>query len=383
MTRKRIFGVLGVAATLSLPATISAQATTTTSDVSAPQSPDTASLGISAHHDATVTPYYGTNKLHFGVKLADGSYDTAHPPKLDGATFQIVETGTAVAGGVLNTTCTMDLGADPGDTNPFPNEVGYHYFCDLHPNDPSYPNGYYTYFVQGADRIHVHQLTAPTGVQKDPLTREPTQCVFPGDPSGGSCSTLGWHLDFIDRGDKPTAANFSNLVNHGQAQTIDAIAKSQTAGATPSLTITKQPAHGTAVIRSNKIVYTPKKTYGGADAFTYTLKTAYGSSLGTVGLLVQVPPLARPDRAHTTGKLHKKGKAVSTAVLGNDLARGGGALKGLTITAGPQHGTARVSGQKIVYTPGKGYHGQDALTYLIKNKYGSAKAKLTITVAKP
>jgi Bacterial Ig domain len=381
MTRKRVFGVLGVAATLSL--TTNATATAAAHhDGSAPRSPDSGATGAARPRTVPVTAYYGATKFHVGVKLADGTYDTSNPPKLGGAEFEVVETGPSAGAKGLTTTCLMDLGSDPGAINPFPNEQGYHYFCNFHPNDlDHYPNGYYTYFPKPSDHFKVHQVTAPAGVAKDPLAREPAYCI---DPAGGSglCEFQGEGVDFLDTG-AVVAANFKNVVNHGNAQTIDAIAKSQTAGQKPTIAISKRPAHGTAVITANKIVYTPKSTYGGPDDFTYTLKTATSSSVGTVHMSVQVPPIAHPDTAHTTGGRTTPGQAVSTAVLRNDLARGGGALKGLTVTVKPKHGTAHVAGKKIVYTPATGFHGKDVLTYLIKNKYGSAKAKLTIHVAKP
>jgi outer membrane protein OmpA-like peptidoglycan-associated protein len=73
----------------------------------------------------------------------------------------------------------------------------------------------------------------------------------------------------------------------------------------------------------------------------------------------------------------------SLDVLANDSDPDGDVLSLTTVTA-PQHGSATVSGNRVIYTPASGYSGGDSFSYSISDgKGGSASAIVTITVQGP
>jgi hypothetical protein len=71
-------------------------------------------------------------------------------------------------------------------------------------------------------------------------------------------------------------------------------------------------------------------------------------------------PVAVQDQASTS-----EGTAVVIDVLANDSDVDGDAISIDSISSGPSHGTAVISGNTIVYTPAPGYFGSDAFNYRI------------------
>ncbi|GAA3427743.1 hypothetical protein GCM10018953_49260 [Streptosporangium nondiastaticum] len=65
-----------------------------------------------------------------------------------------------------------------------------------------------------------------------------------------------------------------------------------------------------------------------------------------------------------------QGKPVSVSVLVNDTAT----APVISNVATPGHGTATISGNTVVYTPGPGLVGSDAFTYTITTACGTATA---------
>ena len=76
--------------------------------------------------------------------------------------------------------------------------------------------------------------------------------------------------------------------------TIDVLANDKAAtGGTITLATVAKPAHGTAVIASGKVVYTPAADFMGADTFTYTISDGINAPVtATVAVTVtgvQIP----------------------------------------------------------------------------------------------
>gem|GEM_PF-5630549 len=70
--------------------------------------------------------------------------------------------------------------------------------------------------------------------------------------------------------------------------------------------------------------------------------------------------------------------------LWNDTDPDGHTLALSYIATPPNHGTASVSGNMILYTPNAGYSGTDTVTYLVSDgNGGTATAVVTITVTTP
>jgi len=177
----------------------------------------------------------------------------------------------------------------------------------------------------------------------------------------------------------PVAANLS-LTSTGGPVSADVLAASQTFGYPATITITRQPSHGTATLSGGTITYKPFAGYGGPDVIGYQLTTAGGSSTGTVSITVSVPPAPAPDRAVTFGADSSYGTAVDIDVLGNDNALQGGTLSIVGLTT-PAHGLAYVRDGLVVYVPRAGFYGTDTFTYQAKTTAGtSAPATVSVLV---
>ncbi|WP_345271661.1 Ig-like domain-containing protein, partial [Nibrella viscosa] len=137
-----------------------------------------------------------------------------------------------------------------------------------------------------------------------------------------------------------------------------------------TVSVTTQPAHGTAVVNpsTGAVVYTPAAGYSGPDSYTYTICSTVQPSLcatTTVSLTVVGAITALPDASTTT-----QGTPVTTVVLANDNVNGAPASATnvtVSVTTQPAHGTAVVnpSTGEVVYTPAAGYSGLDSYTYTI------------------
>jgi len=133
---------------------------------------------------------------------------------------------------------------------------------------------------------------------------------------------------------------------------------------------------GTAVISGGKIVYTPSGTCTGDDTFTYTISDGHGhEATATVTVDVQGSGCntgcvnAEADDIATT-----EGEPVTINVLANDAG------KGLSIedVDQPDHGTAKIVGNTIRYTPNSGFVGTDSFWYGIQDKNGKLSSALIV-----
>jgi hypothetical protein len=181
---------------------------------------------------------------------------------------------------------------------------------------------------------------------------------------------------------RPAAKDDSASTTSDQAVTIDVTRNDNPRGRTiTQLHITSQPKHGSAhvVHRSGRfeVRYTPQTGFTGMDTFPYSFTTDGGTASATVRVDVAAPapaPAAVDDSAST-----QSGTPVTVHVTSNDKPNGGGALV-ITSTGTPSHGTVRINGHNVVYTPAGTYTGPDSFTYTVHNSNGSATATVHITV---
>ncbi|MEV6344439.1 Ig-like domain-containing protein [Actinoplanes sp. NPDC051851] len=136
------------------------------------------------------------------------------------------------------------------------------------------------------------------------------------------------------------------------------------------------PAHGTATLIDGKIRYVPADGFTGTDTFTYEISDGEsGTATGTVSVVVSGgDPVAVPDSRTTAYQ-----KAVTVAVLDNDLDPDGTLT--LTSVTTPDHGTAVISGDTVVYTPPSGFSGVAVFEYTATDAAGhTTTATVTVTV---
>ncbi|WP_370680906.1 Ig-like domain-containing protein [Comamonas sp. GB3 AK4-5] len=114
------------------------------------------------------------------------------------------------------------------------------------------------------------------------------------------------------------------------------------------------------------------------DAFDFTVQAS--DVYGATGL--QRYTLAVAIQAPTAGP-------VSATVAANSsdnpiaLQLAGGPVASVAVVSQAAHGTAKVSGTAILYTPTPGYSGGDMFSYAATNAGGSATATVTVTVTAP
>ena len=180
----------------------------------------------------------------------------------------------------------------------------------------------------------------------------------------------------------PLASDDAATTSGGAPVSIDVLANdNDTDGGTLSLLSVGTPAHGTAVIAGNQILYSPAAGYVGADSFRYSVSDGQGgtgSALVTVTVSAQAnnPPVIRDDAA--TAMFNQ---SVTVNVLANDSDADGDVLSVVEVGT-PSHGSATLSGNGVTYTPLTGYSGPDSFTYRASDgRGGEGVATVRITVA--
>ncbi|MFG1605726.1 Ig-like domain-containing protein [Actinoplanes sp. NPDC049265] len=140
-----------------------------------------------------------------------------------------------------------------------------------------------------------------------------------------------------------------------------------------------RPAHGTARLDANgKVIYTPVQGFSGWDTFTYTAEDVNGN-LATATVKVFVAGPAAPPVARNDGAEVPVGGSVRITPVANDTDANQDRLTVIKIGK-PRHGTAVLSGGKVVYAPAKGYQGGvDSFTYTVSDGHGGTDTA-TITV---
>ncbi|MFZ3004780.1 MAG: Ig-like domain-containing protein, partial [Phenylobacterium sp.] len=181
----------------------------------------------------------------------------------------------------------------------------------------------------------------------------------------------------------PVATNDSATTAFNTAVTLDPRVN-DTDGDGDSLTIqsVSTPAHGTAVIGSGTITYTPTAGYSGADAFTYSLSDGWGgSATGSVTVTVSPQPNVAPVAANDNISLGA-GTSITMDPRLNDNDPNGDALTVTSVTT-PDHGSVVIAagGGSITYTPTAAYTGADSFSYTVSDgRGGSASATISVSI---
>jgi len=151
--------------------------------------------------------------------------------------------------------------------------------------------------------------------------------------------------------------------------------------------ISVQALHGAASIDANgDIVYTSSTNYNGSDSFTISYKDAAGIAQTKVINVNVLPvndapvaadnfPVSAPALTNEDTKLDILALTGATDVDGDTLS--------LYSTSGFSHGSASISGSKLVYTPALNYYGNDSFTFTISDGHGGYASKVINLVIAP
>ncbi len=181
----------------------------------------------------------------------------------------------------------------------------------------------------------------------------------------------------------PVAQDDALTVAMDAAATIAVLANdSDPDGNTLTVAEVGTPAHGTASISGNAIIYTPAAGYAGSDSFSYTIDDGAGARASArVTVTVQGgvggnrPPVALNDRY-----LVRYEGDNPLPVLANDSDPDGDALTIVSFTQ-PALGVVKQSGNQLVYT-GAGKFTLQTITYTISDGRGGT-ATATVELIDP
>ncbi|MFZ0324951.1 MAG: Ig-like domain-containing protein, partial [Actinomycetes bacterium] len=140
-------------------------------------------------------------------------------------------------------------------------------------------------------------------------------------------------------------------------------------------------SHGSTTVNGNgTVTYVPDSGWSGTDTFSYTISDGNGGTdTATVTVTVDAvnaAPSAVDDSAKTA-----EDHAVTIAVKANDSDPDGDPTNVTAVTQ-PSHGTTKVKGSQVVYTPDHNYNGADSFTYTLCDPFGACDvATVTVTVA--
>lgn len=147
-------------------------------------------------------------------------------------------------------------------------------------------------------------------------------------------------------------------------------------GPITSLTITQQPAHGTATVNGLNIVYTPAHDYFGSDTLKYTATGPGGTSAPstvTITVAAGAVPVPKPQAATVLA-----GKSVTIHAA---AGAANGPITAVALVGKPASGTAVVQGTDIVYTADADASGTIGIDFTLSNAFGiSQPAHVTVTV---
>ncbi|MBC6481235.1 MAG: tandem-95 repeat protein [Hormoscilla sp. GM7CHS1pb] len=232
-------------------------------------------------------------------------------------------------------------------------------------------------------------------IDGDTLVYNPTESTFSGvdsfiytiTDSSGETGTASVTVT-VGGNQPPDAVADTVEAIAGIANSIDVLANdTDPDGDTLSIAGVSDGANGTVSIVDSQVVYTPNEaTFAGTDSFSYTITDNNG---GTDQARVNVTvgenqhPIAAPDM--TT--IPVEGTA-SISVLENDSDPNGDRLSIVGISD-PLNGSAEISGDQVIYTPGRNpagsaFAGVDTFFYTIDDgNEGVVSSRVTVTVGGP
>lgn len=178
----------------------------------------------------------------------------------------------------------------------------------------------------------------------------------------------------------PIVVNDTAVTAHNTAVTVSVTANDTIPRGPGTVSITSQPATGSATESGSSIVFTPTPTQHGTVTVGYRVTDALGQTTnGTVSVTVA--------ESFTVANEGSSGSRVRVPETGTDfdvLDNDSGTNLTIESVTTPVNGTATESGGVIQYTPTAGYSGADFFEYTVSDITGaelSAYVYLTVVAA--
>lgn len=152
-------------------------------------------------------------------------------------------------------------------------------------------------------------------------------------------------------------------------------------GDSHTFAILTQPAHGSASVIGNQLVYTPATHYNGSDSFTYEAIDLGGLTVVGVATVtvtaVNDPPVAAAGTLKVSENTTASGVLVATDVDSATIAR--------SVVAQGSKGTATITNPATgayIYTPNTNAYGSDSFTFKVNDGLlDSNVASVTVNIA--
>ena len=144
-----------------------------------------------------------------------------------------------------------------------------------------------------------------------------------------------------------------------------------------------KPAHGKLLFSGSRLTYIPEPGFFGTDAFTYAVTDGLSRSAHSATVTVTVNAMTPPPAAAADTFAAEQDAEFAipfAALLDNDDVDP--ALTLSVLPGGfstPNHGTLRIEGGQLVYTPDAAFFGTDSFTYTVADSAGGTDTA-TVTV---
>jgi len=202
--------------------------------------------------------------------------------------------------------------------------------------------------------------------------------------TGGLCDTATVSVTIGGSNRNPVALEDEAATGAEEPIVVDVLANdTDPDGDTLTLTAVEDPAHGTATIEDNEVVYTPDADFTGTEVFFYTVCDAAGACASALVIVEVTPGANTPPTAVDDTIATRENTPITFDSTANDLDFDGDPLV-VTQVSDPEHGTVKINPDgTLTYTPDANYSGEDTFTVTISDGRGGSSTQSVLVIVTP
>ena len=224
----------------------------------------------------------------------------------------------------------------------------------------------------------------------------PDSFTFRVNDGSNNSNTSTVNITITEVNDVPVATDDAASANEDSSVGISAtdLAGNDSAGpaneSLQSLTVTgvfaTANAHGSVVLDSGIVTYTPDADFNGSASFEYQVcdngnTNGAPNSQCAMGVVnVTVNPANDAPSANSQSVTTNSNTPVAITMNGNDLETATASLV-FEVTVNPAHGSLSGSGANLTYTPNANYSGPDSFEFTVRDAGDGSAPALTSTAA--